>query len=204
MVGMKNKFVLLIFFTYLCSCSSLPEINPFIVLDRENMSSYGDWYTSISDDPFDGKEIMSMVTTSGDASYRVYTDSGLRRNFINYRNGDGYICTSIYSGTYTMLKPIIVQHLFVKDTGEEYRVNASYAVSKNREALVLMNLGTQEGQLIYNLNNYDKMILRTRDECGNQVTNSFDIKGSTHLKISDVPLYETPMEKQKYLQTKHE
>ena len=71
------------------------------------LNENGDWKTLIYDDEFDGKKIQSIVfPVSGGGSYKIITDTNGIRNYINYSNGDGYIC-----GTYS----INAEHIFKND-----------------------------------------------------------------------------------------
>ena len=153
-----------------------PKVNPFNKI--EDSSQYmGDWSLRIDNDPFDGKTYYSRVYAEyGSGSITVITDAEGRRNYINYRNGDGYIC-----GNYSQYGSSLgVQHIFSKkDTDEEYKTNIGFSLSDSNAILIsMLGSGTNYINL---LNYYDKVVIRTKDTCGNQVTRSFQIEGTTHL-----------------------
>mgnify|MGYP006109761497 FL=1 len=158
---------------FVSGCVTVPTENPFTVLVRDDFSKNGDWKTLIYDDEFDGKEIQSIVfPVSGGGSYKIITDTNGIRNYINYSNGDGYIC-----GTYS----INAEHIFKKENGEEYRYDFPYSLSTSRDTLISMNPSAEDGKVIHSLNNYDEMIIRTTDTCGSTITRRFEIKGTTHI-----------------------
>ena len=153
-----------------------PKVNPFNKIE-DNSEYKGDWRLSIDNDPFDGKKYYSRVSAEyASGSISVITDAEGRRNYINYRNGDGYICSN-YSQYGSSLG---VEHIFSKkDTDEEYKTNIGFSLSKSNAILISM-LGSGTNYISL-LNYYDKVVIRTKDTCGNQVTRSFQIEGTTHL-----------------------
>jgi len=154
-------------------CVTVPTENPFTVLERDDFSKNEDWTTLIYDNEFDGQKIQSIVyPVLGGGFYKIITDKNGIRNYINYSNGDGYIC-----GDYS----IYAEHIFKKENGEEYRYNFSYSLSTSRDTLITMNPGPEDGKIIHSLNNYDEMIIRTTDTCGSTITRRFEIRGTTHI-----------------------
>ena len=154
-------------------CVTVPTENPFNIIERDNYSNNEDWKTRIIDDEFDGRSIISIVyPTSGSGFYKIITDENGIRNYINYSNGDGYVCGYYY---------VSGQHIFKKDTGEEYRYNFNYQLSDGSDILILMDPGPGEGKIIHALNNYDEMLIRTTDICGSTITKRFNIRGTTHI-----------------------
>ena len=156
---------------FLTSCATLEDQTVFYInKDIQNT----DWKITDTDDPFRGNIIKSIVySVDNNANYFVMTDqNGI--NYINYNSGDRYICADSY---------LTVQHIFIKGS-QEIRVDTVYSMTSNSRTLLNKNSASLNGlnNLIFKLNNYDKMILRTSDNCGEQITNTFKIAGKTHLQ----------------------
>jgi len=163
---------LLALFLLLSSCTTTPVENSLFTIAWQDDPSGRDWTTSVENDEFTGRRIISKVYSErGSGIFFVITDQD--DNYIYYKNGDSYICSD-YS--------LNVQHIFKKNTGDEYRYDSSYGALTSRDGLTSRNLSSKKGKIIDSLNNYDEMIIRTTDTCGNTITNNFKIEGMTHLR----------------------
>ena len=177
-----KRFLLLILTTLLISCVAFieeldgkPKVNPFSKI--EDSSSYqGDWDLFIRNNQFDGKKYYSRVYGRFGGIFTVITDFDGRRNYINYINGDSYIC-----GNYSEYgSGLTVEHIFSMSAGGgEVRKNMYFSVSDSAKILIEM-LGSDTSYIDL-LNNYDKLTIRTKDSCGSSIINTFNIKGTTHL-----------------------
>ena len=178
-----NRLLVLVFIFMLSSCASFieeldgkPKVNPFNKI--EDSSTYlGKWDLYKRNDQFDGKKYYSRVySTFGGGIFTVITDFDGRRNYINYINGDSYVC-----GNYSEYgSGLTVQHIFSMDSGgDEVRKDMYFSVSTNAQILIEM-LGS-DTSYIKLLNNYDRLTIRTKDSCGSSIIRTFDIKGTTHL-----------------------
>ena len=178
-----NRLFFLVFIFLLSSCASFieeldgkPKVNPFDKV--EDSSDYqGEWDLYIRNDQFDGKKYYSRVRSIfGGGIFTVITDFDGRRNYINYINGDSYIC-----GNYSEYgSGLTVEHIFSMSAGgNEVRKNMYFSVSNNAQILIEM-LGSDTSYIDL-LNNYDKLTVRTKDSCGSSIINVFNIRGTTHL-----------------------
>tara|TARA_B100001996_G_C18660203_1_gene592747 strand:- start:33 stop:584 length:552 start_codon:yes stop_codon:yes gene_type:complete len=178
---MKNFFFILVLIT-LTSCVStierldgIPKANPFKKI--EDSSQYiGDWSLSIDDDPFDGKIYYSTVfAESGSGSITIITDQKGRRNYINYRNGDSFMCGK--DGQ--ILNDFLVKLKFYKnDTDEEYATSITMKLINGN--VFYKNMMSRK-DFIDLLNYYDRVAIGTMDSCGTKITKRFKIEGTTHL-----------------------
>ena len=176
-------FILLGSIIFLTSCATLvhelggvPNKNTFDIIEDLTTNS-GNWKTIKLEDPFDGEEIYSSVSAEfGSGEITVITDSEGRRNIINYRNGDGYICGS--NDTYSNnLSAALV--LTKNSSDEKKKISFNMAVSSSGNALILF--GSNCDWFIELMNEYDAVTIRTNDKCGEQKTKTFNIEGTTHL-----------------------
>lgn len=144
-----------------------PDGSSVTISDTKNSS----WDTSVSNDAFDGKTIISRVDSAGASlivrykkSDDVGTDNGID---IYYVNGDSYICSSINDYV----------HMDVLIDGVKSREMGS--VSTSNTAIFLYNGNSFWGakDWITPLAKGKSITIRTHDKCGRQITNTFDITG---------------------------
>jgi len=148
---------------------------PLIVEVRDSGKSYGDWEYYTYDDDFDGRYLVSMVKSDDNrAVIRIFTSTQANKSSFQYRNGDSYICT-IYSG-------VRAEMIFTNKNGERQEHSVYLSRSDSAETLIARPLGGNEGQLVPLLNKYDRLKIRTTDDCGNRIDRAFNISGMTHLK----------------------
>ena len=144
-----------------------PDGNSITLADTKNNS----WKTTISNDPFDGKTIISKVgggKSSIIVRYKKSDDVGMDNGIdVYYINGDSYICSS--SSDYFGMDILI--------DGKKYREAGS--MSTDKEAIFLYNgrSGWSSKDWLTLLAKGNKITIRTHDSCGEQITNTFNIKG---------------------------
>lgn len=167
-----NKHLLLILLGFgLIGCAITP---PLYVENRTSNTKYGNWNYVKNVDEFDGELHISYVQSSDkNGLIRVLTQPSTNQNRLEYTNGDSYVCVLSYS--------LKADTIFYKDSGEEYRYEVRFALSTDRTVLILRLIGGDD-KLNDLLNKYDTMKIRTTDSCGTVITNTFNIKGTTHLR----------------------
>ena len=152
---------------------------PLIIDVRDSGQTYDDWDYYTYDDDFDGRYLVSMVrSTDNKGVIRIFTSSQSNKSSLQYQNGDSYICT-IYSG-------VRADMIFTSKNNNRYEHSVYLSRSDSGETLVARSLGGNEDQLIYLINTYDELKIRTRDDCGNKIDRTFNISGTTHLKPYDL------------------
>lgn len=173
---MKTKLIILVtFFSFSCSVISLYEFHP---VKRNPDLLYGDWKFYEVNDEFDGISYVSVVKSiDNKGRLRVFTNINENNHIVMYENGDNYICS---------LGTTNVEHIFKSSSGSTYRYDVGFLISKDNTALGIKNLGAEPNKYIYNLNNYDSVIIRTIDSCGESLTREFNIKGTTHLLTREI------------------
>ena len=176
-------FILLGSIIFLTSCATLvhelggvPKKNFFDIIEDLTTNS-GDWEISTMEDPFDGEIIFSRVYAENmGGSIAVITDSEGRRNRINYQNGDSYICGSNDTYSNNLSADLV---LTKNSSDEKKKISFNMGVSTGGGSLLLF--GSNCDWFIGLMNEYDKVTIRTYDKCGDQITRTFNIEGTTHL-----------------------
>ncbi|MDA9925631.1 hypothetical protein OAS54_02165 [Gammaproteobacteria bacterium] len=165
----KNLLLILPLLLVGCAVST-----PLLVDFRTPDTKYGNWNYIKSSDDFDGDYYVSFIRSSDNNAYvRVITRLNDSENRFEYSNGDSYICV-LYSSLNTEM-------IFYKDDKEQFRQEVPLRISTDNTVLVI-GLGGGENQLNQLLNRYDQLKIRTTDSCGTVTTNTFNIKGTTHLR----------------------
>jgi len=160
--------VLMVFGLVGCAIST-----PLLVDFRTPDTKYGNWNYIKNSDEFDGDIHVSYTHSSDKKAYiRIVTQSA--DSGFEYSNGDSYIC-AVYSS-------VNAEMIFYKDGIEKLRQDSLLTISTNSKILGRNNLGGGENKFNQLLNKYDKLKIRTTDSCGTVITNTFNIKGTTHLR----------------------
>ena len=169
---MKHTLALVLMVLGIVGCAvSIPLLVDF----RDPNTKYGDWHYSTSTDEFNGDFLLSLVQSTDNIAYmRIITSANTNESQFEYVTGDSYICA--------LNSSLRAKMIFYKDGKEALRQEPFLTVSSNSKVLGRTNLGSGENQFNQLLNRYDQLKIRTTDSCGTVTTNTFNIKGTTHLR----------------------
>ena len=134
------------------------------------------WKTTVEQDEFDGKTIISKVYSvpTGGASLVVrYTeadDNNWSNGFdVYYRNGDGHICSSGYSGSSGYVGvDVLLDGVISRETPD---------MSTSRQAVFFYSGQSFNDDWLTKLAKGKKITIRMNDGCGEYTKYSFDITG---------------------------
>ena len=152
-------------------CAMTPSVS-YETRARLDGEVYGNWVFLANESIFDGKyyQSVSYGLLGGKLKVVTFPDSG---SYIKLENGDSYIC-GIYSSIY-------VTWIFEDFTGREEMKTLS-RISEDNKAVIISD-EPLKSKIIRALNRYDRVAIRTEDDCGSVIDMVYQIKGETHLKI---------------------
>ena len=170
-----KKLSTLILIIFISSCASGPRISYESTQTYRPDGIYGGWKTQNNSNEFDQWVVSRAEGEKHNWAENVPFIHVENDSYIGFNIGDGYMCEMGYFTDMSWSKPGV----------DSYISQEVLYVSKDRKMLYLqkepiVGRGNLD-RLLYMLNFYDKLALKTSDSCGENRITRYNIKGTHHI-----------------------